>query len=72
MLLDRLFPPPPMVRRRAWEAAFDMRVAHLGRRCCPLTGAWLRLVVRGGPEAITWPEIGELFQMHRRRRPVRQ
>jgi hypothetical protein len=63
---------PPIVSRRAWEAALDLGQEHSAAIGSAATWHWLQtVVVYREPELMTWAEAAALFRLHRQFRGVR-
>lgn len=69
---DAIVAVPPIVSRRAWEAAVDLTGDHGFAAFSPTLLGWVQIVVAGrNPLRLTWAETGTLFRLHRRFRGVR-
>jgi len=64
MNLSVLFPPPYVIQRRAWEAAYVLITEYL-RRLDQGTLEWCAWRAAVGPERLGWSDISRLFRIYR-------
>lgn len=75
---DAIVPVPPLIKRRAWEAAFMAGGEHsarfreaLGESDGVLAWHWALAKVEAGPDGITWASARDAFALYRHLFPRR-